>query len=235
MRRSAADRELKKLRDAIGQHPALTVISAESQTIGGFGRNDRFSYPQIFGGPGEIANRVLLEVGTASGREPTTIMELRSFLSQFLAETGQSLGTEDETPFSMRLLHFRRTFVETMFAIHSKIELFKINQRPIGGYARHYYDLHQLSTQAEVLAMLKSDEYAKIKTDYDRISRRHFPKSYFCPDGMCFARSDALFPPPALAGMIAGEYHRQCHTLCYGPFPIWKQVQDRFETIRDIL
>lgn len=233
--KNATDRELKKLRDAIGQHPALTVMPAESQTIGGFGRSDWFSYPQRFGGAGEVVNRVLLEAGTASGREPTTVVELRSFLSQFLAETGQSLGTEDETPFSMRLLHFRRTFVEKMFAIHSKVELFKRDQRPIGGYARHYYDLYQLSSQMEVLDMLKSDEYAKIKTDYDRISRAHFPKSYFCPDGMCFARSDALFPPLALAGMIAKEYQRQCHTLCYGPFPVWEQVQDRFETIRDML
>ena len=233
--KNAIDRELKKLRDAIGQHPALTVMAAESQTIGGFGRNDRLSYPQRFGGPGEVANRVLLEAGSASGREPATHVELRSFLSQFLAETGQSLGAEDQMPFSMRLLHFRRTFVEKMFAIHSKVELFKIDGRPIGGYARHYYDLHQLSTQEEILAMLKSDEYTVIKTDYDRVSRVHFPKSYFCPNGMCFARSDALFPPLALAGMIAREYQRQCQTLCYGPFPMWEQIQGRFETIRDLL
>ena len=55
------DRELKKLRDAVGAHPALTFTEEESQTIGGFGRNDRFSYRQHFGGPGEVANRVLVE------------------------------------------------------------------------------------------------------------------------------------------------------------------------------
>ena len=37
------DRELKKLRDAVAAHPALTFVENESQTIGGFGRNDRFS------------------------------------------------------------------------------------------------------------------------------------------------------------------------------------------------
>jgi len=56
----------------------MTMMSAESQTIGGFGRSDRFSYQQRFGGTSEVVNRVLLEVGTASGREPTTIVELRS-------------------------------------------------------------------------------------------------------------------------------------------------------------
>jgi hypothetical protein len=42
------DRELKKLRQAIEQHPALTFVEKESQTIGGLGRNDRFEYAQRF-------------------------------------------------------------------------------------------------------------------------------------------------------------------------------------------
>jgi hypothetical protein len=164
------DRELKKLRDAVGAHPALTFLSKESHTIGGFGRSDRFSYDQRFGGPGEVPNRVLLEAGTASGREPTTVVDLRSYIAEFLGQTGATLGAEDEGPFPMRLLHFRRTFVEKMFAIHSKVELFKRDRQPIGTYARHYYDLLQLATQPEVTAMLRSDEYATIKADYDRVA-----------------------------------------------------------------
>ncbi len=66
--RNAIDRELKKLRDIVAAHPALTFVREESRTIGGVGRSDRFSYVQHFGGPGEVANRVLLEAGTASGR-----------------------------------------------------------------------------------------------------------------------------------------------------------------------
>jgi hypothetical protein len=38
------DRELKSLRDAVAAHPALHFVPEGSQTIGGFGRNDRFSY-----------------------------------------------------------------------------------------------------------------------------------------------------------------------------------------------
>ena len=128
----AIDRELKHLRDAIASHPALTLEAGEGQTIGGFGRSDRFSYRQRFGGAGEVANRVLVEAGTASGREPTVQVGLRSLLGEFLDARGLSLGASDEGQFSMRLLHFRRTFVEKMFAIHSKIELFKRDHRPPG-------------------------------------------------------------------------------------------------------
>lgn len=229
------DRELKKLRDAVGKHPALTYVEVESRTIGGFGRSDRFSFTQRFGDPGAVVNRVLVEAGTASGREPTTVVELRSYLGQFLAETGVSLGAEDEGGFTFRLLHFRRTFVEKMFAIHAKIELFKRERRPIGSYARHYYDLYQLGGRQEVRAMLQSAEYDAIKTDYDQISRAHFSKGYFHPEEMSFARSDALFPPADLSALIAIEYEQQCKLLCYGPFPTWAEVQTRLQELRRYL
>jgi hypothetical protein len=233
--KNAIDRELKKLRDAVGGHPALTFVQGESQTIGGFGRSDRFSYPQRFGGPGEIANRVLLEAGTASGREPTSVVELRSYLGQFLKDTGVSLGAEDEGPFPMRLLHFRRTFVEKMFAIHSKVELLKRDGQPLGSYARHYYDLFQLSNRPEVMEMLASPEYAAIKADYDEISRSHFAKSYFFPDEMSFSRSDAIFPPEALAAVIGPQYEAQCRMLCYAPHPSWSEVRARLQELRALL
>jgi predicted nucleotidyltransferase component of viral defense system len=229
------DRELKKLRDAVAAHSAFTFEQGESQTIGGFGRNDRFSYKQRFGGPGEVANRVLVEAGTASGREPSVKIELRSYLSAYLNEKGLSLGAEDEGPFSMKLLHFRRTFVEKMFAIHSKVELLKRDKTPLGTYARHYYDLYQLSGMAEVKEMLRSDEYKTIRDDYDQISKAHFSRSYFCPENMCFANSDALFPNGELADLIGKEYESQCRLLCYGPYPSWAELQSRFVELRDLL
>src|SRR5258708_818675 len=120
------------------------------------------------------------------------MVELQSYARQFLRDQGLSLGAEDEGPFPFRLLHFRRTFVEKMFAIHGKVELLKRDGQPLGTYARHYYGLFQLAAEEQVIAMLKSSEYASIKTDYDQISRTHFPKSYFYPDQMSFAHSDAL-------------------------------------------
>jgi hypothetical protein len=229
------DRELKRMRDVVAAHPALTFLPDESQTTGGFGRNDHFSYEQLYGGPGEVANRILLEAGAASGRQPTATVDLRSYLGQFLGERGISLEAEDEGSFPMRLLHFRRTFVEKMFAIHSKVELYKRDGRALGTYARHFYDLFQLSERPEVLEMLQSVEYGEIKQDYDRISRTHFPGSYFYPDQMVFANSDALFSAGALAAMIAREYEAQCDTLCFGPYPAWDTVQARFLDLRPLL
>jgi hypothetical protein len=38
----AIDRELKRIRDVVAKHPGLALVPGEGQTIGGFGRNDRF-------------------------------------------------------------------------------------------------------------------------------------------------------------------------------------------------
>jgi hypothetical protein len=227
------DRELKKLRDEVGKHPALKFADKESQTIGGFGRNDRFEYVQKFAG--DIRNRVFVEAGSASGREPTERVRLQSYVGQFLQETSVTFGAEDEGPFEMRLLHFRRTFVEKMFAIHGKVEAFKAHGKEIGGYARHYYDLYCLAERPEVIAMLSTDEYPAIKTDYDRISREHFEKSYYPPADMSFAKSDALFPQGDLRSVIATGFEAQCRVLCFGPFPNWDEVQARLEAIRELL
>ena len=83
--------------------------------------------------------------------------------------------------------------------------------------------------------MLKSDEYAAIKTDYDRISAVHFDRSYFHPEGMKFANSDALFPTAELASHIAKEFEFQCKVLCYGKAPAWAEVQARFSGLRELL
>ena len=216
-------------------HPAFTFLKDESQTIGGFGRNDRFSYVQRFGGPGEVANRVLLEAGTASGREPTVEIELRSYPSEFLSAKGLTLGAEDESAFTMRLLHFRRTFVEKIFAIHGKVELFKRDRTPLGTYARHYYDLAMLATQDDVVAMPRSSEYNAIKTDYDEISRLYFSSRYFWPKDMSFANSDALFPGDELSAALGPQYEEQCRQLCYGPYPSWTDVQKKLQELRLLL
>ena len=132
----------------------------------------------------------------------------------------------------MRLLQFRRTFVEKLFAIHGQVELLKRDARPIGSYARHYYDLFRLAAQQEVTTVLASDEYAAINADYDEVSRAHFPQSYFPPDEMSFAASDALFPPTDLDATLGAETEVQCRQLCLGPYPSWSEVRARFEELK---
>lgn len=129
----------------------------------------------------------------------------------------RSLGAEDEVPFEMPLLHFRRTFVEKLFAIHDKVGQLRAAGTQLGSYARHYYDLAILGQTPEVAAMLASDEYPAIKSDYDRISKEYYARNYRPPAGLSFAKSDALFPSVELSATLEKEYDAQCKMLCFGP------------------
>jgi len=229
------DRKLKQLRDAVGAHPGLQFLPEESATIGGFGRGDRFGYAPRFTDITAIYPRVFLEVGTSSGTFPTETRSISSYVAQFLHSTSTSLDAEDEAPFDMPLLHFRRTFVEKMFAIHAKVEMFRETGQPIGGYARHYYDLWCLARQPEVTAMLHGVEYADIKADYERISLNAFSRGYRRPADMSFAYSAALFPDPDLAPTLSAAYDRQCQLLCYGEYPSWDELQATLQQLRPLL
>lgn len=233
--KNGIDRTMKLMRDAVKEHPGLTHVPERSQTIGGFGRSDRFAYAPKFPGTAEVASNVLVEAGAASGREPSVELELRSYVAQFLSETGGTLGADDETPFRVRLLHFRRTFVEKLFTIHSKIEGYRADGRPVAGYVRHYYDLVLLARHPEVRAMLASDEYERIKQDYDAVSRAAFPRDYRFPADMRFANSEAIYPTGDLKSMLAAEYGKWCRVLCFGPFPSWEEVEQTFAGLKPLL
>jgi Nucleotidyl transferase AbiEii toxin, Type IV TA system len=109
-------------------------------------------------------------MGTRSGNYPTQMVQLSSYLVDFLQATGEKLDTEDETTFPMLLLYFRRTAIEKLFAIHGRVEQYLERREPLGKYTRHYYDLYCLFQRSEVRDLVASDEYQQLKLDCDRIS-----------------------------------------------------------------
>jgi len=233
--KKAIDRKLKQLRDAVDAHPGLHFVADESNTIGGFGRGDRFSYSPQFVDIAGIAPRVFLEVGTSSGTYPTETRMIRSYVAEYLSFSNVSLDAEDEASFTMPLLHFRRTFVEKMFAIHAKVEIFKETGQTIGSYARHYYDLWCLAKQPDVTTMLQGNEYDDIKADYERVSLDAFPKGYRRPADMRFANSDALFPPFSIESTLSSDYNQQCQLLCYRDYPTWDDLIAVLQALRPLL
>ncbi|MCL1472041.1 nucleotidyl transferase AbiEii/AbiGii toxin family protein [Argonema antarcticum] len=228
------DRELEAIESAVGNHPGLRVEQTLGRRKRGVYRNSYFIYDRQFVGIEAIANRVFLEMGTRSGTYPTQTVMLCSYIAEFLHEIDESLDTEDESSFPMLLLDFRRTFVEKLFTIHSKVVKSQEDGQPIGAYARHYYDLFCLAKQSEVQELLQSEEYSQLKEDSDRISREYFP-DYDAPEAMKFSNSLALFPTGELRQTLKREYEQQCSSLCYGNYPAWEEVEACFEELRDRL
>ena len=226
--RGDKDRALKGIRDAVANATGMPAEVKFSRT--GFRRSEYFTYAPKFAT--SMQPKILLEISTASGREPKETVSLRSYVSQFLLDQKITLGAEDEGPFDVQVLHFRRTFVEKLFAIHGYVHRLITEQKPIGSYARHYYDLYQLSLRDEVRQMLASAEYGTIKDDYDRICRESYPEVYVRPEGLTFRDSPALFPDAEMEGNLKAEYDRQCRILCFTDYPSWDAVRKTFEAMR---
>jgi hypothetical protein len=228
---------LKELSELVAQHPALTWLD-EGITIGGFGREDYFQYASHFGELPGIRPVVRLEPGIESGTFPTEVLPITSMIGQYLLEQGRDDMGDDLRGFDMALLHFRRTFVEKMFALHGKVVRLIDEGQAIERHARHYSDLYALSDQTEVRAMLASEEYEQIRNDYDKTSRgsKYLMRSYRPPKDLSFADSPAFFPDEELKAQLARDYERQCQLLFSGTdHPSFDEVLVRFEEIRNLL
>jgi hypothetical protein len=230
------DRILKELAEAAADHPALTWLPDEGRTIGGLGREDHFAYETHFAALPELRPVVRLEPGVQSGDFPTEVVPIASLVARYLQEEGMADSAEDLSGFDMTLLHYRRTFVEKLFALHGKVVRLLEEDHPLGRDARHYPDLHALAGEHEVRAMLASPEYDEIRRDYDEKSRAFFPKGYRPPDGLTFAESPAFFPPPDLRQRLAADYDTQCRLLfSAAEYPPFDDVLSRFDEIRHLL
>ena len=227
---------LKQLAVAVGEHPALTWLRDEGRTIGGLGREDLFAYKTRFAALPGIRAAVRLEPGVQSGSFPTEVVSITSLVGEYLQEQGSGEIAEDLAGFDMALLHYRRTFVEKMFALHGKVLRLQEEGHPLGRDARHYSDLHALSGEHEVRSMLASPEYEEIRRDYDAKSREFFPDSYRPPPDLSFVDSAALFPDSDLREQLEEDYEAQCRLLFSGDtYPPFDEVLARFEEIRSLL
>lgn len=215
------DRILKELSETVAEHPALTWLD-EGATIGGFGREDYFQYDSHFAQLPGIRPVVRLEPGIQSGTFPTQSLPVTSIVGQYLLEEGRGDLADDLMGFDMTLLHFRRTFVEKLFALHGKVVRLIAEGHPIGRHARHYSDLYALSGESEVRSMLDSDEYGEIRRDYDKTSRnsRYFARAYR--------------PPESLSSPRARRYSRTTRSKCSSSATMTSSVEccSRGRTIR---
>jgi hypothetical protein len=234
--KNRVDRILKQLTEAVNEHPALTWLPDESSTIGGLGREDHFGYDTKFDVLPGVPSTVRLEPGVQSGTFPSEIVPINSLVAQFLRERGQADIADDLIGFEMPLLHYRRTFVEKLFALHGKVVRLLEEGHPLARDARHYSDLHALAGTHEVRAMLTTPEYDEIRRDYDRKSREFFPKSHRPPPRLSFAASPALFPDAELRAQLVDDYDTQCRLLfSNSDYPSFEEVLARFEEIRELL
>ncbi len=231
----STDRRLRRIADAVGECPHLERDSGRKSVSGKLSRTEYYTYQsQTALYPG-LESVVMLEAGIQSADYPIEERPIQSLLAELLDARAVFSGANDQAAFPMKLLHFRRTFVEKLYTIHDRVErLVKIKRIPLGSYARHYYDLYQLLQTEEVIKMLPTSEYASIAVDYRRLAMRFYPQQVL-PPNMDLSQSSALFPEADIHRQLEADYEDQCRRLCYGSFPNFEEVLGGFEAIRQNL
>lgn len=134
-------------------------------------------YPTVTEYSDYVQSRVLLEIGSRSLMEPSTICSFRSMIG----EVFPALPFADDN-ISIRCVNPERTFLEKLFLLHEE------HQRPkekmtIKGKSRHFYDIYRIA-QTEYIdkAITDKELYASIVAHRERFAKlggvdysSHFP------------------------------------------------------------
>lgn len=226
----------EQVADLVSSFPGFIERLGRQETKGSSSWTEEFAYKSRVDSLGGIRSVVLLEAGIQSADQPTENRKLNSLVGEMLDSRNVESGTVDQPSFEMRLLHFRRTFVEKLFTLHSRVERAKKQGKELGRDARHYYDLAMLLKEPQTKSMLESKELKVICSQYRDLTAKFYPGQVkLLPDGMNLTDSSAFFPDQKLRAMLSSAYVREANTLCYGPYPTFDEILEDFEGIRSHL
>jgi hypothetical protein len=224
--------KLRSVFDLVSSKLPLERRTSPAYAKRGVARKEYMRYRSAIAGIRSLEPEVCLAAGIGSGREPIARVPIRSLLAEYIDEARLEIGSPDCETFVMQLLHYRRTFVEKLFAIHAAVEERRYPGEPIGPLARHYFDLMLLADQPEVEEMLRGPEYHAIVRDCLDIDHRYYGRPKHDESAWSFRESAALFPSEELSESLRRDYESQCAVLCFGAYPPWKEVIARFESLR---
>lgn len=235
LRGADVDVVLLDLATTISAHPGLDWEAEKTGTTGGKARTDVFRYHSALTATTlGIAQTVIVEAGVRSGYWPIEKMSVESLAARVARDLGRADIAEDLAPFEMNMLHFRRTFVEKLMAIHSLVVKYQHDGSPLGRNARHYADLYVLGQKPEAVALLGGEEFEQIRVEQDQIGRSSFPRNYV-EAPRTYRDSPALFPDDKLRAELERQYVADVTPLFFGEVPGFKEILGLFESVRERL
>ena len=131
-------------------------------------------YPNVIDSPGYIQNRVQIEMGCRSLKEPFQNLKIKSLIDEFLPDTPFTIP-----PFDVPTVLPTRTLLEKIFLLHEEFQKPKEKIR-VDRLSRHLYDVFQLSKTTHAQDALKDKDLyetiVKHRHKFTRISRVDYNK-----------------------------------------------------------
>ena len=185
---------------------------------------------------------MLLEMGVRGGPHPHTLVPISCLLGDALEAGGTDLDEFDDLkPFEVAVLHPGRTLLEKLVLIHALAQQLaadidaSIDRRS----GRHFYDVHQLLGDQQVLDLLADqDQTETVMRSVEEINR-----AFFGGDGIevrpagGFATCPAFDSTSAISTRLRAAYEATMPELYFGngPLPTWEQICGRVAAQHELL
>ena len=181
-----------------------------------------------------LGNYVIVEINSFANPYPYVRLEIESFISQFLKETGREQLIEkwDMTPFRLNVLDKRRTVCEKLVSLLR----FSFTLQPLDGLnkkIRHFYDLHALLKDSECKEYLNNDFLTDLKDLW-----RHDQSVFDTPEG--WQGKDIKDAPlikdfPGLWANLCNHYVDELSQLAYRPIPLPEDIASSMKELFQII
>lgn len=181
-----------------------------------------------------LGNYVIVEINSFANPYPYVKLEIESFITQFLRETGKEQLIEkwDMAPFELNVLDKRRTVCEKLVSLLR----FSFTPQPIVGLKekiRHFYDLHALSNDTECRDYLGQGFVSDLKDLW-----RHDQSVFDTPEGwqrMNIEDAPLLKNFPQLWKELSTYYSDELGQLAYRPIPLPEEIEESMTEILNIV
>lgn len=170
-----------------------------------------------------LGNYVIVEINSFANPYPFVKLEIESFITKFLRETGNEQYVEewDMSPFKLNVLDKRRTVCEKLVSLLR----FSFTPRPLEGLnkkIRHFYDLHALLNDAECRDYLSQNFLSDLKNLW-----LHDQSVFDTPEGWQgekLENAPLIKDFPHLWDGLQSYYVAELSQLAYRPIPSPKEI-----------
>lgn len=216
----------------------MTTDLKETQMEGVTSKGSKFR-KSVFEYPGIDANsknnKLIVEVNSFSNPFPFQPLTIKSFVYDFLMQTGNEKFVEQYglQPFMVNVLNKEQTLLEKLVSLVR----FSFEENTTGSISkkiRHFYDLYFLMNDAACAAFIKS---AKFKKQFNEILK-HDREMFDEPKGWqtkSVADSPLLTDFENLWKQLKGIYNSEISSLAFVEIPAENKVADEFKKLMKLI
>ncbi len=176
-------------------------------------------------------NKLIVEINSFANPFPFQQLTIRSFVFEFLMQTGNEKYIElyDLQSFEVNVLNKEQTLLEKMVSL-IRFSFDENAVESISKKIRHFYDLYFLMNDAECAAFVKSD---KFKEQFDEILQ-HDKDMFDEPSGWknkSVAESPLIKDFETIWGKLKAKYQTELSALAYRTIPDAERIAEKFSEL----